>query len=131
MSAIPDDLKPALQGVVPASLATCSATGEPNVTYISQVFYVDPERVAISFQFFNKTIRNVRQNPKAYAKVVHPETGEEWGLQIEYDHSETEGPVFEAMDMQLEALASMQGMSGVFKLQAADIYRVRSVERAG
>ena len=129
MVMLSDEIMPALQGVIPATLSTCSASGEPNITYISQVFYVDAEHVAISFQFFNKTIRNVRENPHAHVKVVHPETGEEWGMQAEYERSETEGPIFDAMDMQLEALASTQGMADVFKLKAADVYRVRSLSR--
>jgi hypothetical protein len=52
-----------------------------------------------------------------------------WVLQLEFQHSETEGPVFDAMDMQIEAIASTTGMSGIFKLRAADIYRVVSVEK--
>ena len=33
------------------------------------------------------------------------------------------------MDMQIEAIASATGMAGIFKLKAADIYRVSSVEK--
>jgi len=33
------------------------------------------------------------------------------------------------MDMQLEAVASVTGMTGVFKLRGADIYEVRSIQR--
>src|ERR1051326_6753061 len=118
---------PAMQGAIPSVLATCSASGEPNTTVISQVFFVDEKHVALSFQFFNKTIRNVRENPKAMVSIIHPGTFEMWDIQIEYDRSETEGEVFDQMDMQLEAIASMTGMSGVFHLQAADIYKVSSV----
>jgi hypothetical protein len=34
------------------------------------------------------------------------------------------------MDMELEAIASLTGMSGVFKLRAADVYRVLSVRKS-
>jgi hypothetical protein len=33
------------------------------------------------------------------------------------------------MDMQLEAVASMTGMTGVFKLRGADVYEVVSIQR--
>lgn len=56
-------------------------------------------------------------------------TCESWDLELEYEHSETSGPVFDAMDMQIEAIASMTGMKGIFKLRAADIYRVISATK--
>lgn len=129
MGILPDEIKPAMQGVIPSHVVTCALDGTPNATTISQVYYVDPDRVALSYQFFNKTIKNIRQNPHAVAWLVSPETFESWNLEIEYDHSETTGPVFEAMDMQIEAIASMTGMKGIFKLKAADIYRVKSVRK--
>lgn len=110
-------------------MVTCSADGKPNTTVISQVYYVDETHVALSFQFFSKTIRNVRENPRAFVCVFDIAGQSHWALQLQFERSETTGPVFDAMDMQIEAIASMTGMSGIFKLRAADIYRVLSVER--
>jgi len=124
---ITQDMIPAMQGVVPSSLATCSKDGTPNVAIISQAYFVNENHVALSFQFFNKTVKNVRENPQASLQIIHPATFDMWQLEIEFDHSETEGPVFDQMDMQLEAIASMTGMTGIFQLKAADIYKVKSV----
>jgi len=129
MSTLPDEIKPALQGVIPAHVSTCALDGTPNVTTVSQIYYVDSEHVALSYQFFNKTIKNIRENPYAMAALISPETFDSWYLTIEFDHSESSGPIFDAMDMQIEAIASMTGMKGIFKLVAADIYRVLSVEK--
>jgi len=129
MEILPDEIKPAMQGVIPAHVVTCSRDGVPNATSISQVYYVDGDHVALSHQFFNKTTRNVRENPRAAVWVMSPETFETWDLEVEYDHSETEGPVFEALDMQIEAIASIVGLKGIFKLRSADIYRVLSVTK--
>ena len=126
---LPDEVKPVMQNGVPATVATCSADGIPNATLISQVYYVDRTHIALSFQFFNKTIRNVRENPQACVALNDLESNTKWILDVRYDHSETEGPIFDEMDMQIEAIASMTGMTGIFKLRAADIYRVISVER--
>jgi hypothetical protein len=126
---LPDDIRPVLDNGIPAVMVTCSADGVPNTTVISQVYYVDEMHVALSFQFFNKTIRNVRENPKAHVTVQDIPGFALWVLELRFDRSETEGPVFEAMDMQIEAIASATGMSGIFKLRAADIYSIVSVER--
>ena len=126
---LPGEIRPVLDNGIPAVMVTCSAVGIPNTTVISQVYYVDDTHVALSFQFFNKTIRNVRENPRAHV-TLHDIPGlTTWMLELQFDRSETEGPVFDAMDMQIEAIASATGMSGIFKLRAADIYHVVSVER--
>ena len=129
MTRLPAEIRPVLENGIPAVMVTCSADGVPNVTVISQVYYVDEQHAALSFQFFSKTIRNVRENPYAYVCVSDLEGQAEWILQLTFQRSETTGPVFEAMDMQIEAIATATGMSGIFKLRAADIYRVLSVEK--
>jgi hypothetical protein len=67
---LPEEIRPALDNGVPCLMVTCSADGTPNATVISQVYYVDETRVALSFQFFSKTIKNVRENPRAWAGVM-------------------------------------------------------------
>jgi uncharacterized protein len=126
---LPDEIRPVLDSGIPAQMVTCSADGVPNATVISQVYYVDETHAALSFQFFSKTIRNVRENPCAYVCLNDLAGFAAWILELEFHHSETEGPIFDAMDMQIEAIASATGMSGIFKLRAADIYRVLSVEK--
>src|SRR5687767_15905806 len=129
LTRLPAEIRPVLDNGIPAVMVTCSADGVPNVTVISQVYYVDETHAALSFQFFSKTIRNVRENPRAFVCVFDMSGSAHWELQLEFQRSETEGPIFDAMDMQIEAIASMTGMSGIFKLRAADIYRVVSVEK--
>lgn len=128
---LPDEIKPAMEGLIPSTLVSCSLAGVPNTNEISQVWYVDENHVALSHQFFNKTYRNVRENPFVSVIVRDPNPPyQEWVLDLQYDHSEEDGALFDEMDMKLEAIASMTGMSGIFKLRAADIYRVLSVRKS-
>lgn len=127
---LPAEVMPALQGAIPATIVTCGLDGEPNATTVSQVHYVDRNHVALSFQFFSKTIRNVRENPYAAVQVINPVDFSVWLFDLRYDHSETEGPLFDDMDIKLEAIASMTGMSDVFKLRGADVYEVLAVRKA-
>ncbi len=125
---ITDAMQTAMHGLFPSLIVTCSLDGTPNATVISQVYYVDETHVALSHQFFNKTHRNVRENPYVEALISSVELQRGWTLSLRYDRSETEGQVFDEMDMQIEAIASMTGMSGIFKMRAADIYEVEGVE---
>jgi hypothetical protein len=126
---IPPEAKPSMQGAFQSILATCNPDGTPNITSVSQVWYVDPTHVAISFQFFNKTVENLRVNPYASIRLFDPNGTDHWALDARFVREETEGSTFEAMEMQLEAIASMSGMEGVFKLRGAHVYEVLRIER--
>ena len=122
-----NSLRRCFEGAVPAVIATCSRDGIPNVSYISEVHYVDPKHVALSFQFFSKTRQNVLENPRATVSVIHPDTGAQYRLAVRYLRTETSGPLFECMKAKLAGIASHAGMTGVFQLRGADVYRVESV----
>ncbi|WP_439520475.1 GAF domain-containing protein [Hydrogenophaga sp.] len=123
------EVRPCLEGVIPAIMATCSADGTPNVAYISQVFFVDERHVALSFQFFNKTRQNLMAKPRSTVLLLHPLTARFYRLHLRYLRTEETGAVFESMKAQLASIASHSGMSGVFRLLGSDIHEVIEVER--
>ena len=123
-----ESLAPCFQGLLPAQLFTCSRDGVPNAAYLSHVDYVDSGHVALSFQFFNKSRRNIAENPRALVTILDPDTGHGWRMRLRFARSETTGPLFDRMALRIEAIASYCGLKGIFKLRAADVYEVVHVE---
>jgi adenylate cyclase len=116
------------QGIVPSIIATSDAHGMPNVTYLSQMYRVDDRHVALSRQFFNKTSRNLDENPYACLETCDPLTMQAYRLRLKFLRSEKNGPLFDMMKLRIDAIASHTGMAGVFRLIAADVFEVESVE---
>jgi adenylate cyclase len=112
------------QGVIPSIMGTADAKGMPNVTYVSQVHLIDDRHVALSCQFFNKTRRNLDQNPNAAVELWDPLTMQAYRLRLRFLRSESKGPLFDSMAMRIQAIASHTGMDGVFRLIAADVFEV-------
>jgi hypothetical protein len=53
---------------------------------------------------------------------------QQFSLDLQYLHTETEGRIFEGMRANLEAVASQSGMTNVFRLRGVDIHRVLRCE---
>lgn len=116
-----------LEGVIPPSMCSVSADGVPHVSMLSHAEYVDPEHVALTFQFFNRTRANVLATGRVAVMLQDPYSGAAVVLQLRYLRTETEGPVFERLRAKLASIAEHTGMSGVFRLRGADLYRVLEV----
>lgn len=115
-------------GVIPPVLATCSASGEPNVTHLSQLHLVDDDHIALTNQFFGKTSANLAENPRASLLVTCSQTYATYRIAVRYERTETSGPRFEQMRTDLEAIAALMHMEDVFALRGVDVYEVLDVE---
>ncbi|MET0459319.1 MAG: GAF domain-containing protein, partial [Ilumatobacteraceae bacterium] len=121
------DIDRCFGGAVPGVVATAGADGMPNVTYVTRAHRVGTERIALSNQFMSKTARNIATNPRASLLVLDPVTYAEYRLALVYERTERRGHVFERLRTDVEAIAALEGMQDVFRLRAADIYRVIDV----
>lgn len=124
-----ESLDRCFHGIIPGVIATSDRDGIPNVSYISQVHLIDTGHVALSCQFFNKTRQNLDENPRASVELYDPLTFEAYRMRLSFLRSETEGPLFDTMALRILAIASHNGMEGIFKLRSADVFKVISIEK--
>ena len=47
---------------------------------------------------------------------------------LRYERSERRGRLFDRLDRDIEAIAALTGMQGVFKLRGVDVYRALEIE---
>jgi predicted pyridoxine 5'-phosphate oxidase superfamily flavin-nucleotide-binding protein len=85
---LPQEIRAALDSGMPALMVTCSADGTPNVTYLSIVHRLDESHVGLSYQFFNKTRKNVLENAMVQVIVVSPGTADQYRLDLQYERTE-------------------------------------------
>ncbi len=117
-------LRDCFEGVIPSIVATLDAEGTPNASYLSQVYLVDDQHVALSNQFFSKTAANVRATGRATVLVVSGRTGVQHLLEAVHLSSLTQGEVFETMAAQLHAISAHSGADAHMALRSAELYRV-------
>lgn len=121
------DLHACFEGVIPSIIATSSADGMPNISYLSHVVMVDDDHIALSNQFFAKTAANVRANPFVTLLLVDGRTGAQYMLAVEFERSVEHGPLYERIALQLKASSAQAGMAGVMRLRSADVFRVHAI----
>jgi uncharacterized protein len=74
MVKMPPEVKQTLEKQKPLPIATASLDGTPNVVYVGLFKVLDDETVMIVDNFFNKTAKNLTENPKISLLCYSTET---------------------------------------------------------
>ena len=132
MAEMTERMKELFEKVETVSLGTSTPDGTPNTVPIGAKKIIDDETVLISDQFLNKTLANIKSNPKA--SVTYWEGTE--GYQLKGTVTvETSGERYEETARWIEELGNRVGFplksKGVLILKVEEIYGVSPGPGAG
>lgn len=112
------------------SIATASKTGEPNVVPIGMAILMDPETIWIGNQFFQQTLKNVKENPRVSLLVWT--AGVPGCLKVKGDIKVIEsGPDYEKMKVMVKERKPTLECKGLLLMKITEVFDCRSGAEAG
>ncbi len=128
MVRLTDEIKDSLTGTRIVFLATSSKDCTPNAVPIGAFKILDDETLLISDQFFNKTLRNMKENPKA----VISWWGDKGGFQIKGTVTiHTHGKIFDDDVAWMKELKPNLTPKSAVVMKVTDVYHVKPGADAG
>ena len=132
MAQMTDRMKEMFEKVPTAVLATATSDGEPNAVPVGAKKIIDDETILISDQFFNKTLANMKSNPKIAVSFWEGHEGYQLKGSITI---ETSGPRFEETAKWIEEMGNKSGFplksKGAVILKIEEIYGLAPGPGAG
>lgn len=128
MAKVTEEIKESLKGTKIAFLATSSQDGAPNVVPIGAFKFLDDETLLISDQFFNKTLKNLQENPR----IALVWWGEKGGFQVKADITiHTEGEIFRQNVEWVRGIKETLRPKSAIVGKITDVYLIKSGPDAG
>ncbi|HID27089.1 MAG TPA: pyridoxamine 5'-phosphate oxidase [Methanosarcinales archaeon] len=96
MVKMPADVKEAIEKQSPMPIATAALSGKPNVIFIGLKKIIDDETILIADNFFNKTRKNLEENPQMSMVVYNKDAKKSFQIKGSVD-IKTEGKQYDEM----------------------------------
>jgi predicted pyridoxine 5'-phosphate oxidase superfamily flavin-nucleotide-binding protein len=132
MAKMPEDCIDLINNAYAVAVATCDGNGVPNVVCCSMKQAPDAETVMISDQYMNKTLANLKANPRMAVTAWDETHGYQVKGTVTY---ENEGPRYEQVAAQVHEILSSMGYDfrskGVCWLHVDEVYSVTPGPDAG
>lgn len=128
MIKVTEEIKESLKGTKIAYLSTAAKDGTPNVVPIAAFKFLDDETLLISDQYFGKTLKNLRENPK----IALAWWGENGGFQIKADITiHTDGDIFRKNVEWVHSIKDTLNPKSAIVGKITGVYIVKSGPEAG
>jgi len=112
------------------AFCTSSAAGEPNVAAVGLLKRIDDETIWAVDNFMVKTLKNVKENPRASVLVWSPDTEGAW--QVKCDVTvESEGEDYQAARKWAHEMKETLPAKNLLVLKVTDVYNVKPGPDAG
>ena len=132
MAKMNDRMKELFEKVPAAIVATATTDGEPNAVPVGAKKIIDDETILISDQFFNKTLANMKSNPRIAVSFWEGHEGYQLKGSITI---ETSGKRFEETAQWIEEMGNKAGFplksKGAVILKIEEIYGLAPGPGAG
>jgi hypothetical protein len=128
MAKVTEEIKESMKSTKVAYLATAAKDGTPNVVPIAALKFLDDETLLISDQYFNKTLKNLKENPK----IALTWWGEKGGFQIKADISiHTDDEIFRKNVEWVHSIKKTLNPKSAIVGKITAVYIVKSGPEAG
>lgn len=128
MAKVTEEIKESMKSTQVAYLATAAKDGTPNVVPIAASKFLDDETLLISDQYFNKTLKNLKENPK----IALTWWGEKGGFQIKSDISiHTDDEIFRKNVEWVRSIKKTLNPKSAIVGKITAVYIVKSGPEAG
>ncbi|NLX46974.1 MAG: pyridoxamine 5-phosphate oxidase [Euryarchaeota archaeon] len=130
MVALNTEMQELFKGTKYFAIATASKAGDPNVVPIGMAFLMDPETVWIGNQFFDRTLRNLKENPRISLLVWT--AGVPGCLKLKGDATVLdEGADYEKMYKMVKERKPALECKGLVVMKVTEVFDCRSGAEAG
>lgn len=128
MVKLPSDVKDVLLKQKLLPIATANAKGVPNVVFVGMWKFLDDENIMIVDNFFNKTRKNLEENPRVAIVAYDAETKKSYQVKGSIT-IETEGSHYDEA-AQMAASKKLPGKAAVI-MHVEEIYNAAYGPNAG
>jgi hypothetical protein len=128
MVKLTDEMKESIKAVKNIYMATCSKDGIPNVAPMGGFKLLDDETILISDQFMNKTLKNLKENPK----VALSFWGDKGGYQIKGTITiHTDDQIFKDDVAWIKSVMPKLNPKSAIVMKVTDVYSIKPGPDAG